>query len=55
MAGYKETQAKWARRRCMEQDQDGQEGRWVTKIEDIWCEIKADYFVRVQFGRKIRF
>ena len=36
MADYKETQAAWVRGRCIEQDQNGQEGRWVMKLEHIW-------------------
>ena len=49
MADYKETQVAWARRRCIEQDQNGQEGRWVMKSEHIRGEIKGAFFVRIQF------
>ena len=40
MAGYKETQAAWARARCIEQDQNRQEGRRVTNLEHTQSEIK---------------
>ena len=43
MADYKETQVAWARRRCIEQDQNGQEGRWVMKLEHIRGEIKGAF------------
>ena len=46
MADYKETQAAWARGRCIEQDQNWQEGRLVMKLEHIRGEIKGAFFVR---------
>ena len=50
MADYKETQAAWARGRCIEQDQNGQEGRWDMKLEHIRGGIKGAFFLRIQFG-----
>ena len=44
MTEYKETQAAWARRRCMEQ-----EGRWITKLEHIQCQIEGAIFVKISF------
>ena len=45
MADYKKTQAAWARGRCIEQDQNEKEGRWVIKLEHIRSEIKGAFFV----------
>ena len=49
MADYKETQAAWARGRCIEKDHDGQEGRWIIVSEHTWGEIKVALFVRIKF------
>ena len=50
MADYKETQAAWARGRCIEQDQNGQEGRWVMKLEHIRGKIKGAFILKIKFG-----
>ena len=50
MAVNKETQAAWARGRCIEQDQNGQVGRKVIELEHVRGEIKGAFFVRTQFG-----
>ena len=50
MADYKETQAAWARGRCIEQDQNGEVGRKVIELEHVRGEIKGAFFVRTQFG-----
>ena len=44
MADYKETQAAWARGRCIEQDQNGQVGRKVIELEHVRGEIKGAFF-----------
>ena len=45
MADNKETQAAWARGRCIEQDQNGQVGRWVIELEHVWGEDVQSCFV----------
>ena len=49
MAVNKETEAAWARGRCIEQDQNGQVGRKVIELEHVRGEIKGAFFVRIQF------